>query len=137
MTDTDEDGISFWANSDGAGVLKFLRSNGTTLKTFNPDFGASRVYNFTIDYPLSYEQLYESHVVKIYPNPVSDQFSVEADGIEKANVQITNSVGQTLSLLSETSIGKRVYSVKGLAAGIYFVNVQNGNQHSSHKVIVE
>ncbi|MBK7761792.1 MAG: T9SS type A sorting domain-containing protein [Bacteroidetes bacterium] len=137
MTDTDEDGISFWANSDGAGVIRFQRGNGTNFKTFNPDFGASIVYNFTIDYPLSYEELYESNEVKIYPNPATNQFTIEGNEIDKMKFQFTNVVGQTIHIPSQKVNGKIICNTSSLSKGIYFVNLNYAGKNNSYKVVIE
>lgn len=137
VIDTDEDGISFWANSDGAGVMQFKRGNGTLLKTFNPDFGASIEYNFTVDYPLSYDDLVESNEVKLYPNPATDQFSIEAPGIEGAEVNVRNAIGQVINLPRNISSGKLVFNTSSVSKGIYFVNITRNGKSSSHKVVVE
>ncbi len=137
MTDTDEDGISFWNNSDGAGVLKFLRSNGTTLKLFNPDFGATVEYNFTVDFPLRYDDLVEANELKIYPNPASDRFSIEAPEIENASIVLSNSVGQQINIPFTTSIGKVSFDTSHLSRGIYVATITRNGKSSSRKIVIE
>ncbi len=137
VTDTDEDGISFWNNSDGAGQMKFLRSNGTTLKTFNPDFGAGIEYNFTVDFPLSYDDLIENSEVKLYPNPANDFFTIEAPEIEQATVVITNTVGQPVSVPFKSSIGKLTFDTSHLPQGVYIATITRNGKSSSRKIVVE
>ncbi|OYT12149.1 MAG: hypothetical protein B6I18_01645 [Bacteroidetes bacterium 4572_112] len=54
--DTDGDGLKFFANNDGTGYIRFRKLNNQYLKNFQADFGRKFVYNFTVNYPLSYEQ---------------------------------------------------------------------------------
>jgi len=137
MTDTDEDGISFWANSDGAGLIRFLKGNGTVLKTFNPDFGATVEYNFTIDFPLSYEDLVEMNEVKLYPNPANDQFAIEGIGMEKATVTLSNSIGQVIKVPVSISTGKMIFNTGSLPGGVYIATIVRNGKKSSRKVVVE
>ena len=137
MTDTDEDGISFWNNSDGAGVLKFLRSNGTTLKLFNPDFGATIEYNFTVDFPLSYDDLVEANELKIYPNPATDRFTIEAPEIEDATIVFSNSVGQQITIPFAKSIGKVSFDTSHLSSGVYVATITRNGKSSSRKIVIE
>ena len=48
-----------------------MKVGGETVKSFNPDFGSSLIYNFTIDSPLSYEELYDQLDLNFYPNPAT------------------------------------------------------------------
>ncbi|HNB81371.1 MAG TPA: peptide-N-glycosidase F-related protein, partial [Chitinophagaceae bacterium] len=120
MTDTDEDGISFWANSDGAGQVRFQRSNGTTLKTFNPDFGGSIIYNFTIDFPLSFESLEEAQW-QVYPNPATDYLMVEFpdQGIEQYEVR--NVLGQMQTVKAEKTAAGLKLDISQLPSGLYIL----------------
>lgn len=137
VTDTDEDGINFWANSDGPGIFQFKRINGTNLKTFNPDFGGSIEYNFTIDFPLTYDDLIESSEVNIYPNPASNQFNVEAPEIENSTITISNAVGQTIFVPSSSTIGKVIFNTSSLSSGIYIVRINRSGKQSTRKVVIE
>ncbi len=49
--DTGEDGVSWWANNDGNGYVRF-RDEGGILITFEPDFGMDIVHHFTIGHEL-------------------------------------------------------------------------------------
>lgn len=137
VTDTDEDGISFWANSDGAGIMRFLRGNGTTLKTFNPDFGGSIIYNFTIDYPLKYDDLINQQEIHVYPNPASSQFMVEAPELENAHIYLINTLGQQVELKGRLLNGKMICETNGCSAGVYMLSIQWKDRKVSRKMIIE
>ena len=99
VQDTDDDGISFWANNDGNGYVRIREVGGGVVKGFDPDFGQSIIYNFTIDFPLSYEELNDVHAIDVYPNPTQGKFYVEAGSISEAIIDIYNAQGQLLSLI--------------------------------------
>ncbi|HOZ52303.1 MAG TPA: T9SS type A sorting domain-containing protein [Chitinophagaceae bacterium] len=137
VIDSDNDGISWWANSDGAGIMRFQRGNGTTLKTFNPDFGAGFTYNFTIDYPLTFDDLTEMNEVKIYPNPANNQFTVEGVGIEDASIVLNNSLGQKLIVPFTKQPNKVNFDTRQIASGIYFVSITREGKTSTRKLVIE
>ena len=56
VTDTDGDGIGFWANNDGSGSLRFHEMTGRAVMAIQPDFGAEYTYEFTIGSPLSLKE---------------------------------------------------------------------------------
>ena len=65
LEDAGEDGLSFWANSAaGTGWARFRRTSGSSLFTLQPDFGTSSIISFTIDFPLSFEDLYEKNMME-------------------------------------------------------------------------
>ena len=137
VEDTDEDGISFWNNSDGAGSMKFARITGSTLKTFNPDFGGGFEYNFTVDFPLRYDDLIEANELNIYPNPATDQVMIEAPGIEAASVTLTNAVGQVQPISIQQRNDKVILNTSTLSRGIYIALIQRNNKTISRKIVIE
>jgi len=48
VSDTDEDGLDFWANNDGTGMVRFREIGATWLKLFNADFGTNIVHQFIV-----------------------------------------------------------------------------------------
>ena len=71
FNDSDDDGINFWANNDGNGVVRMKEVSGPTFQYFETDYGDGIHYEFTIDYPLTYEELRVEPSLKIFPNPHS------------------------------------------------------------------
>ena len=80
VNDLDDDGLSWWANNDGSGAIEIRDVNGKLIKTFNPDFGDNIRFNFTIDYPLSYEELHPAKGIQLYPNPAESRVRVSYEG---------------------------------------------------------
>lgn len=123
ITDTDEDGIDFWANNDGIGFARFRQASGGPLLSFEGDFGTSFIYNFTVDYPLSYSELFDSKEVSVYPNPANNQFNIEGKNLDQASVFVYNQIGQQLSLKHTKQDNKLQFDCSNVVSGVYFVKV--------------
>jgi hypothetical protein len=71
---------------------------------------------------------------KIYPNPFVDKIHIENIGLQKYELTVLNSLGQTISqtqINSENSI----IDVADLKAGIYFLRIDNGVNPITMKII--
>jgi len=137
ITDTGDDGIDFWANNDGKGVARVEDNNGWILAPFEGDFGGSYRYNFTIDIPLTYEELNNDWDVNVYPNPAIDQFFVEGKNIKNATVKVMNSMGQVLDIPSIITTDKIQFNTSNLPKGVYFVNIKLDDRNETRSVLVE
>jgi hypothetical protein len=138
MTDAGEDGIDFWANNDGVGFARFRTTTGATIKNFEGDFGKSLIYNFTIDYPLSYEELYQTKEISLYPNPASNQFTIEGKNIEKSHIKICNQLGQSVVLPKDLQQNKITFNCASLSPGLYIVHIQDEyNNNYTRKIMIE
>ena len=69
---------------------------------------------------------YPSASVSVYPNPAKDEFTLTVTGFEKvtASVTLTDILGKTVRNFGSSFNGFGRYSVRGLDAGIYFVNIK-------------
>jgi hypothetical protein len=83
----------------------------------------------------------ELNNIVMYPNPATQQVSIAFDAsfIDSLEVTITNSLGQTLQKVNETSNGSSIISlnVSSLNTGLYFVTIKNGNQSTTKKLLVK
>ena len=138
VTDSDGDGINFWANSDGNGSVRIGKVGGSTVKILNPDFGGSIVYNFTIDYPLKYEDLNGISTFEVYPNPAKDQLNIKGTDIDKSMITLFNNIGQKIELAT-TIISKdeAQLNISELPAGIYMINVLTNGKQFTEKLIIQ
>jgi hypothetical protein len=139
VMDSDDDGISFWANNDGSGYTRFKQVGGPILKSFIGDFGDNINYNFTIDFPLSYEELNDLSELKVYPNPVTNELNVSLRNFANdVNIQIIDNLGkevQSKSVVtgSDVFIGK--IDISNLPSGMYIVKVSDGSKTSHAKIV--
>jgi hypothetical protein len=138
VEDTDEDGIDFWANNDGIGYVRFRKGDGSALKIFEPDFGKSIVYNFTVDYPLSYEEIYEPITLQVYPNPARSQFTIEMNEGGKGNIRLFNQFGQEVFAPFTRQGHRWIFQSGQLARGMYYVQLTDERGRTvSKKMILE
>jgi len=141
--DTDDDGLNFFANNDGSGFTRFKEVGGPTLIFFEGDFGDNINYSFTVDLPLSYDDLKGDSGLDmiLYPNPAQDQVNYELIGFSE-NVRITvfNSVGQ---LVKEERIQTSGLSFNGeidvndLSPGIYLIKAYDGELEKTERIIIQ
>jgi hypothetical protein len=135
--DSGDDGIDFWANNDGTGFVRFRQVGGGVVKTFEGDFGGSIVHNFTIDFPLSYEELNDTYAIELYPNPASDKFVLAAGSISEANIEVINQLGQVIDAPMTTTLDEITFDTSALPSGIYLVKVDYRGRLITKKVIIE
>ncbi|MCH2224913.1 MAG: T9SS type A sorting domain-containing protein [Crocinitomicaceae bacterium] len=138
--DTDDDGISWWANNDGVGYTRF-REEGVpgVIKSFGSDFGDNIHFNFTIDYPLSYDELNNLNTLEVYPNPTEDLVTISARGFDGiASVRIVDALGKIVyQSVIETAGGnyQGAIDIEHLDNGIYHVFVQDKNKEVKVKLV--
>ena len=73
--------------------------------------------------------------VTVYPNPATNNFTVNLGNDEKANIQLFNIVGQ--QVYSETITGSAQVNVANLRSGVYMLKInQNGKSYTT-KVVVK
>lgn len=99
--DEGENGINWWASpDDGAGTLAFRKNSattGTSLKTFNPDFGHVIHYDFTISGTASVDPVEAPlQLVRVFPNPATSTLRIDLKGYDTQNMKfaITNITGK-------------------------------------------
>lgn len=136
VEDTGGNGISFWANNDGSGFMRFWEIGGGILKTVQPDFGNSTTYNFTVDSPLAVEKAKVNTEFDLYPNPANGYFTIEGDNLDKSNVFVYDVMGQEISLVYKFANNKMVFETQNLAKGMYFVNIVYKGRVESKTVVV-
>lgn len=73
---------------------------------------------------------------KVYPNPARDFMFVEMPEISDFSIEITNSVGQTVSSLDYTNVSKAEVNTSDLPQGVYLVNIKSEKGTSSKKITI-
>lgn len=78
-----------------------------------------------------------SLALTLYPNPVRDILTINIGRLEQqASVQVFNDVGTRVIAKTLTTATSQL-SFKGLAAGIYYVQIRNGTQLKVEKIVKE
>ncbi len=139
VADSDDDGLSWWANNDGTGYTRIKEVGGIYVKLFNGDFGDNINYNFTVNFPLSYEELNELPELNIYPNPAQNELNITLRNFESnLTVTIIDNLGkqiQTQSYESSSAVFNGKMNISDLPNGMYIVSLTDGNKTSHVKVI--
>ena len=125
-TDTDGDGLSWWANNDGDGYIIIRPVDGawTSLPT---DFGSVYRYDFTAGVLVSTDNLVADDLINIFPNPVSEGLYLQLDDrISAGSIVITNEMGQ--QLYTEKINGRTEFFIEQInrfTSGVYHLTVIN------------
>jgi hypothetical protein len=136
VLDTDNDGIGFWANNDGNGFARLRRTNNTTLHTFQPDFGDSISYQFTVDFVMNASAENEV-ILEVYPNPAHNNFTINLTAIEDYQIEVYNICGQKISLPFKQNINERIYNTQGINAGVYYIKGAGRGKVWTQKIVVQ
>jgi hypothetical protein len=137
VSDTDEDGLDFWANNDGSGMVRFREIGATWLKSFNADFGTNIVHQFTVGSAQSISS--NTHPIKweIFPNPTKDKILIEGFSDEKTQIFVLNNLGERVIKTENIQAGfiSKNIDLSRLSKGIYFVEISNYKTTSIKKVV--
>lgn len=158
LYDSDCDGLSFFANNDGAGTARLFRvGGGGAYVTFNPDFGCQVSQSFVVgkgytgpidtlvppppDTTTSITDLDELDGLMIFPNPAEDLLHVRLNSAYKGSYQINVFTIQGTLVIDKqgTSMTRNTASIDvgGLPAGVYFVQVSTSNGRSVRKLVIQ
>jgi hypothetical protein len=83
--------------------------------------------------PLNVEE-FNLSAVKLYPNPVKDNFKIKGLNSSVYNLQIVTAEGRVVKELSHINPNKSV-STEGLANGFYFVRIASGSNTTTIKFL--
>lgn len=138
LHDSGNNGISFWAApNDGSGQLQFRRgSTGSLIRNFNGDFGGELRYHFTVNSPLSYEELNPVLETRIFPNPAQNRVAVELENADEAQVTLYSNTGQLMQVPSRQVENAIVMNTSTLSSGLYYIQVKVGDTVEYHKLVI-
>lgn len=79
----------------------------------------------------------EGKDIRVFPNPADGYFFVETGADPSTlRVRLLNHVGQTVPLAPQVQAGRLMFPTSNLAAGVYYIEIQQNNGVQSRKVIV-
>ena len=139
IQDSDDDGISFWANGDGSGNIK-IKSIGDAYLNLEPDFGKLLVYEFIAGDITPTYNLVVNKSINIFPNPSSDIFNVELDGYSgDIQLELINSIGQVLKTINlenhSNGFLQQQFDLNNFSSGIYYLKIHHENITEVKKLI--
>lgn len=142
LEDTDKDGLSFWANNDGSGFIRFRRAEAASIfKTFNGDFGTNLVVPFTLGGALgSSTPFLDEDFFSVYPNPTSEMVFIQAQLKEKQDarlelISLSGALIQTVTLGSVKEINYE-FNLQSTAKGIYFLHLKGEKTNQVKKLVI-
>lgn len=137
--DSDGDGLNFFANNDGAGFTRIKQVGGSTLYYLEADFGDDLQFPFTVEYPLSFEELNPKTVFDVFPSPTRDKIHVNLSGFDaEVDLMIYNSLGQRVysqRLRTSDSKYRGDIDLSGFESGVYIVRINDGTRTGVQKVV--
>ncbi len=140
VIDTDDDGMSFFANNDGNGSIQLRNTVGGVIKTLEPDFGGGLVEQFSIATPVGIEEQKIENSLTIYPNPADDFIQVEFTGIDQAETwEIIDAKGRLVSngfFTSSEGMQTQRIDTDQLQSGIYFMRILNSKEQVSRRFAI-
>jgi hypothetical protein len=129
--------------NSGAGQGKYELLSGTdVLISSNGTFTSSESNWYKSDVTLGLDDIVAMESVSIYPNPVTDQFSVAFSLVKPDNVEISvfDMMGRLMTKTDAKSmnVGQNQVdiSVNGMAAGIYNVKIQTKEGSINRRITV-
>jgi len=136
IKDSGNDGLSFWNNpAAGSGWVSIRRIVNETVSfekiKFESDFGGSFKYDFIIDGSTQTRHPDQFTRMSIFPNPVSDQLKLEANGIQNGRIQYQLFTIDGVKVLEEYiehnhSTLNKTLDVNHLQKGHYFIMLNDG-----------
>jgi len=137
MNDTDEDGLDFWANNDGGGLVRFREIGASWLKAFDPDFGTNIIHQFTVGYPQKITTVEQNSSWEIYPNPTIKILTIEGISNEKTKLTLQDNLGKIILERTITYSGftSEIINLEQFENGIYFIKISNSKEEITKKVV--
>jgi len=131
--DTGEDGLDFWywaaAGDDrGKGYLKLQTEAGATLKTFNPDYGTSVIYDFIIDETTAINKLNKAVLINLFPNPSADGiFSIYLSNPQAVDeIEVVDLNGKIIAQIQINTTSKNIeLNLTTTSKGVYICNFKS------------
>jgi hypothetical protein len=151
-------GANVFSGTNGSGVYT-SGDNGSTWATANTGLKYSVVYSLAIgggttvfagtdsggvwsrplSQLLSVQEIQANKDMSIYPNPADGKFTMSfSNAIGNASIQIFNTLGESIynEQFSNATLNKKDIELK-VPAGIYFIQVRDGEKQYTGKIIVE
>lgn len=75
--------------------------------------------------------------VRLFPNPTTDQFTLLLNGIVVSRISIVDATGRIVMIIDEVAGNELTLDLKNEQTGLYFVQLQVGNDFQTIRVIKE
>jgi hypothetical protein len=142
LWDYGEDGLSWWANSDGSGTFKTKEMDGSFIKNFQTDFGGLIYFQFTVgNYTPVEAFVAPGDNLNVYPNPSQNDVFIDIDlaQLNDADIEITDITGKIIytEQLSRIQDETLHISMENHASGIYMVVMRTNGKVITKQFVIE
>ena len=137
VNDSDEDGLDYYYNNDGGGMIRFREIGASWLKAFDPDFGTNIIHQFTVGYPQKITTVEQNSTWEIYPNPTKKILTIEGISNEKTKLTLQDNLGKIILEKTITNSGftSEIINLEQFENGIYFIKISNSKEEITKKVV--
>ncbi len=141
LWDYDGDGLSWWANSDGAGYFRTRDLDGSFIKSFEPDFGGLIYQQFTVGNYTPVNDFIQKDEVNLYPNPTQTDIFINLDLAHLSDIVV--SVADITGKIIHTEQHDRIQNetlrinMENEASGMYLVLIQSGAQLITKRFVLD
>ena len=121
---TNEDGLSWWANNDGSGYARLREVPGGFFKYYQDDFGSEVTDYFRVgDYNVTLGNELTTPIIEIYPNPSNSYLNIDLELIKTSDISviITNINGKVIKSLNRHNFKSEVivFDLSSVNNGLY------------------
>ena len=143
VMDSDDDGISFWANNDGGGYARLKKVSGGNMYVIEEDFGKyiSHAFRFETDLISEIEEIEEvaeKPEVVVFPNPTNENIKVKLSNWEGDVVwELRNSIGSIVNS-GEFNAGQGFLlniEMNSLSSGFYSLSIKDDEVSTQNWVV--
>lgn len=119
------DGMTSSGCNDGSVYVTYNGDTLTELAPADANFGNQVIKNFCLNQQSSVTEL-DENLVSIYPNPFTNEFTVNAHGLEIKNIAIYDVSGKEIMAVSTNNVMKQNISFNP-KQGTYILKVETSN----------
>ena len=121
---TNEDGLSWWANNDGSGYARLREVPGGFFKYYQDDFGSEVTDYFRVgDYNVTLGHELITPIIEIYPNPSNSYLNIDLELIKTSDISIiiTDINGKVIKRLNRDNFKSEViiFDLSSVNNGLY------------------
>ena len=137
IEDSGDNGIDFWANSEGTGSMRIKAIDDSQIKRFEGDFGGSYIYEFSVtgEVSLTNQTMYTPSFT-VSPIPANDFISVEIKGSQEGTYAIFNAQGKSMKngTIKELRDNPTI-SIVDWETAVYFIHFNTSKKTTVQKFI--
>ena len=142
VEDSDDDGISFWANNDGNGNVAISDLTNLPINVWDAvgtDFGGFVVYEFVAGEITPTEELGDIRLLEVFPNPSTGRFQVELGGFEETvQLRVHNAIGQVVheqNVSNAYRATSTTIDLNGFDDGMYYMEIREKDKVYVEKLV--